>query len=88
MPAESAVKVGDKIQILLPPFQELLAWEFMGLAKNLAYIVDFEDNKAAFDFSDISFTIDTRAGAFICPSTMPQNPPELRPAAEVMHNIC
>ena len=60
--AESAVKVGDKIQIFLPAFQDILAWHFIGLAKNLAYIVDFEENKAAYDFSTTSFTIDTRAG--------------------------
>ena len=60
--AESAVKVGDKIQIFLPGFQDLLSWQFTGLAKNLAYIVTFEEDKAAYDFSKTSFTIDTRAG--------------------------
>ena len=60
--AESAVKVGDKIQVFLPAFQDLLAWHFTGLAKNLAYIVSFEEDKAAYDFLKTSFTINTRAG--------------------------
>lgn len=56
------MKVGDKVQVNLPPFQDLLASEFVGLAKNLAYIVDFEEHKSAFDFSATTFTIDARAG--------------------------
>lgn len=54
--------MGDKIQIFLPAFHEILHWNFVGLAKNLAYIVDFEENHAAFEMSVTSFTIDTRAG--------------------------
>lgn len=63
MPAESAVRARDKIQIFLPPLTDVLTREFVGLAKNLAYVVTFGADEAAVDFSGTSFTIDARAGA-------------------------
>jgi len=62
--AESAVRAKEKIEVFLPPVAEILAPEFVGLASNLAYVVDFRDNRPAFASSANTFTIDTRAGKF------------------------
>lgn len=60
--AESAVKVRGKIQVFLPPLQDVLEWGFMGLARNLAYVIDLPDDRPVFAVLPTGFTIDTGGG--------------------------
>ena len=70
--AESAVRAKEKIEVFLPPITDILSNDFVGLAKNLAYVVAFKDNRPAFTSSGSTFTIDTRAGESHLSSPFPQ----------------
>ncbi len=58
------MRAREKIEVYLPPIVEILDPEFVGLAKNLAYVVAFPDSRPAFASTASTFTIDTRAGQF------------------------
>ena len=53
------MQVNSNIQVFLPQLQDVLANEFMGLAKNLAYIVDFHKDSPALATQATGFTINT-----------------------------
>ena len=59
------MRVNSNIQVFLPQLQDILANEFMGLAKNLAYIVDFHNDSPALASQATGFTINTSSCAHL-----------------------